>query len=75
MMHVKDIRKGAPTGLYSGHAPATDDVAVGSGQVDWPAVFRQAQAVGVRWYFIEDESVTPLVNIPQSVAYIRSLKG
>jgi hypothetical protein len=30
-MHVKDIRKGAPTGIYTGHAPATDDVAVGTG--------------------------------------------
>lgn len=73
MMHVKDIRKGAPTGIYTGHAPSTDDVAVGSGQVDWPSVLREAQAVGVQWYFIEDESNTPLVNIPQSIAYIRSL--
>jgi sugar phosphate isomerase/epimerase len=73
MMHVKDIRKGAPTGLYTGHAPSTDDVSVGSGQVDWPSVLKEAQAVGVQWYFIEDESNTPLVNIPQSVAYIKSL--
>jgi sugar phosphate isomerase/epimerase len=74
MLHVKDIRIGAPTGLYTGRAPATDDVPVGSGQVDWPAVFREAQAIGVRWYFIEDESVSPPENIPLSVAYIRSLK-
>jgi sugar phosphate isomerase/epimerase len=74
LMHVKDIRKGAPTGIYTGHAPSTDDVAVGTGQVDWPAVFKEAQAVGVQWYFIEDESTTPLVNVPQSVSYVRSLK-
>jgi sugar phosphate isomerase/epimerase len=74
MLHVKDIRKGAPTGLHTGRAPATDDVAVGTGQVDWPAVFRQAQADGVQWYFIEDESVSPLDNIPLSVAYVKSLK-
>jgi len=73
LMHIKDIRKGAPTGIYTGHAPGTDDVPVGTGQVDWPAVFRQARAVGVEWYFIEDESPTPLRNIPQSLAYIRSL--
>jgi sugar phosphate isomerase/epimerase len=73
MMHVKDIRKGAATGIYTGHAPSSDDVAVGSGQVDWPAVFKEAKAVGVKWYFIEDESDTPMVNIPKSVAYIRSL--
>ncbi len=73
MMHVKDIRKGAPTGLYTGHAPGTDDVPVGSGQVDWPSVLKEAQAVGVQWYFIEDESNTPMENIPLSVAYIKSL--
>jgi sugar phosphate isomerase/epimerase len=73
LMHVKDIRKGAATGIYTGHAPSTDDVPVGSGQVDWPAVLKEAQAVGVQWYFIEDESDTPYVNIPQSVAYLKSL--
>jgi len=73
MMHVKDLRKGAPTGIYTGHAPATDDVPVGQGQVDWPAVFREAKKDGVQWYFIEDESTTPLTNIPLSVAYVKSL--
>jgi sugar phosphate isomerase/epimerase len=73
LMHVKDIRKGAPTGIYTGHAPSTDDVAVGSGQVDWPSVLKEAEAVGIKWYFVEDESDTPDVNIPKSVAYVRSL--
>ncbi|HEY1793953.1 MAG TPA: sugar phosphate isomerase/epimerase [Opitutaceae bacterium] len=73
LMHVKDIRKGATTGIYTGHAPASDDVAVGSGQIDWPAVLKEAQAVGVKWYFIEDESDSPDTNIPASLAYIRSL--
>jgi sugar phosphate isomerase/epimerase len=73
MMHVKDIRKGAPTGIYTGHAPSSDDVAVGSGQVDWPSALKEAQSVGVQWYFIEDESETPMDNIPKSVAYIKSL--
>ena len=73
LMHIKDIRKGAATGLYTGHAPSTDDVPVGSGQVDWPAVLNEAKKVGVSWYFIEDESDTPFVNIPKSLAYVRSL--
>jgi sugar phosphate isomerase/epimerase len=73
LMHVKDIRKGAPTGIYTGHAPGTDDVPVGTGQVDWPSVLREARTVGVEWYFIEDESPTPLQNIPQSIAYLKSL--
>jgi len=74
MMHVKDIRKGAPTGIYTGKAPATDDVPVGTGQVDWPSVFKVAQSIGVQWYFIEDESVSPAEDIPLSAAYVKSLK-
>jgi sugar phosphate isomerase/epimerase len=73
LMHVKDIRKGAPTGIYTGHAPSTDDVAVGTGQVDWPSVFREAKAVGIKYYFIEDEGDTPDTSIPASAAYVKSL--
>jgi sugar phosphate isomerase/epimerase len=73
LMHIKDIRKGAAIGLHSGKAPASDDVWVGSGQVDWPAVLREAAAVGVQWYYIEDESDAPLVNLPKSQAYLKSL--
>ncbi len=74
LMHVKDIRQGAPTGLHTGHAPDTDNVAVGDGQIDWPAVLRTAQEVGVKHYFIEDETPTPLTCIPASVKYLRALK-
>lgn len=73
MMHVKDIRKGAPTGIFTGHAPSSDDVAVGTGQVNWPAVLGQAKKDGIEWYFIEDESDAPTEHIPQSLAYLKSL--
>ncbi len=73
LMHVKDIRKGAPTGIYTGHAPGTDDVAVGTGQVDWTSVLKEARTAGVTWFFIEDESPTPLQNIPKSRDYVRQL--
>jgi sugar phosphate isomerase/epimerase len=73
MVHIKDVRKGVPTGLYSGKAPAIDDVAVGTGQVDWPSVLTEAKAIGVRWYFIEDESDFPDTHLPLSLAYVKSL--
>jgi len=74
LMHVKDIRKGAVTGLSTGHAAPIDNVAVGTGQIDWPAVLRTAQEVGVRHFFIEDETPTPLVCIPDSLKFLRALK-
>jgi len=74
LMHLKDLRRGAPTGIHTGHAPPSDDVPLGTGQVNWPAVLRQAAAVGVKHYFIEDESVTPLDSLPVSVKYLQSVK-
>ncbi len=74
LMHVKDLRKGVVTGSHTGRAPATDHVPVGQGQVDWPAVLGAAQEVGVRHYFIEDETTAPLESIAATLDYLRSLK-
>ena len=73
-LHVKDIRKGAPTGFHTGHAPDTDNVTVGTGQIDWKVVIGTAEKIGVKYYFIEDETPTPLECIPGSLAYLRALK-
>jgi sugar phosphate isomerase/epimerase len=73
-LHVKDMRKGAPTNLSDGTAPATDAVAVGQGQIDWPAILKTAKSIGVKYYFLEDETTAPLECIPASVKYLRGLK-
>jgi sugar phosphate isomerase/epimerase len=73
-LHVKDIRRAAPYGQPTGRAPDTDNVAVGSGQINWPAVIGTAGKIGVRYYFIEDETPAPLENIPASLAYLHQLK-
>jgi len=75
LMHLKDIRKGAAVGLYTGHAPLTDDVPLGTGMVDWPSVLSTAAKVGVKHYFIEDESPTAPEAIPQSLRYLETLKA
>jgi sugar phosphate isomerase/epimerase len=73
-LHVKDIRKGTVTGLSTGSAAPTDNVTVGTGQIDWPNVLRTAQKIGIQHYFIEDETPTPLQCIPDSLKYLRALK-
>jgi sugar phosphate isomerase/epimerase len=49
-------------------------VAVGDGQIDWRAILRAAEKAGVIHYFIEDESVQPLKDIPTSLTYLQGLK-
>jgi sugar phosphate isomerase/epimerase len=49
-------------------------VALGTGQVDVPAVLKAAKKAGVKHYFIEDESPSIGTQVPQSLAYLKSLK-
>ncbi len=74
LMHLKDLKKGVATGSLTGSTALTNDVALGSGQVPWPALLRAAQKAGVKYYFIEDESPTPLQQIPQSLRFLESLQ-
>jgi sugar phosphate isomerase/epimerase len=74
LMHLKDMRKGAPRGVFTGHAPKTDDVPIGTGQIDWPAVLKQAAQSGVKYYFIEDESPTVDEALPVSIKYLETVK-
>ena len=69
LMHVKDLKKGVK-GNLTGNAPDDWSVAVGNGQVDWPGLLREAQRAGLKHYFIEDESVEAIDQIPQSLRYL-----
>ncbi len=73
-LHIKDMLKGLATGVHTGGTPPTAKVTVGMGQIDYPAVLRAAQKVGVKHYFLEDETPTPLQCIPDSFKYLRALK-
>jgi sugar phosphate isomerase/epimerase len=74
LMHLKDMKKGLATGSLSGGTDVKNDVALGAGQIDMPAVLKAAQEIGVRWYFIEDESPISEEQIPQSLKYLAQVK-
>ena len=74
LMHLKDMKKGLQTGVLTGKADVTNDVALGTGQMDWPAILHTAAEVGVKWYFIEDESPTVVEQIPQTLRYLETVK-
>ena len=60
--------------LKAGGSPATAKVAVGEGQIQWAEVLNAAHKIGVKHYFLEDETVMPLKSIPESFKYLRALK-
>jgi sugar phosphate isomerase/epimerase len=73
-LHLKDLRKGVPTGNHTAKTPVTNDVTLGSGQVDWPVLIRTAEKIGIKYYFIEDESPISPEQIPQSLKFLKGLK-
>lgn len=74
LMHIKDLKKGVPTGSLSGGTDTKNGVVIGTGQTDWASLLRASQKAGVKHYFIEDESPAVLEQIPHSLKYLENLK-
>lgn len=72
LMHLKDLKKGVATGSLAGKTDVDNDVVLGSGQTDYPAVLEAARKVGVKHYFIEDESSSVMEQVPQSLQYMKT---
>ena len=73
LMHLKDMRKGVKTPNYTGHEDVEADVALGKGQLDMPAILREAQRIGVKHFYIEDESKESVEQVPASIRFVRSI--
>lgn len=72
LVHLKDLRKGVK-GDLTGGTPLINDVVLGTGQVDVAGVIREGKKIGIKHYFIEDESPTWYEQVPKSIAYLKSL--
>lgn len=59
--------------IFLGHTPAENDVVLGTGQANWPAILKIAKKIGIKHYFIEDESEHELENVPLSITYLKGL--
>ncbi len=73
LMHLKDLRKGI-TGNLSGGTPIENDVALGTGQLDIPAILKAAKKADIKHYYIEDESPSYYKQVPQTIRYLKELK-
>jgi len=69
LMHLKDLKEGV-MGDLSGGTDVRNDVILGTGQMDFPAVLKAAKKAKVKYYFIEDESPSVREQIPQSLRFL-----
>ena len=72
LLHLKDLKKGIP-GNLSGTTAKENDVALGTGQLDIPSILIAAKKAGIEHYYIEDESPSYAIQVPQTMAYLKSL--
>lgn len=72
LMHLKDMRKGTKKDL-TGLTGPENDVPLGTGQIDIPAILKEANKIGIKHFFIEDESNYVNTQVPQSIIYLKSL--
>jgi len=70
LIHLKDLKKGVETGSLAGKTDVRNDVALGTGQMNWTSILTAAKKVGIKYYFIEDESPTSEEQIPQSLKFL-----
>jgi len=73
LMHLKDLRKGVESNL-SGGTSVENDVVLGTGAIDMVAVLKAAKKAGIKHYYIEDESSSFATQVPQSLAFLKSVK-
>ena len=73
LMHLKDLKKDV-AGNLSGGTDLTNDVVLGTGQADYPAILKACQEIGIAYYFIEDESPTVLEQLPKSLNYLSQIE-
>jgi sugar phosphate isomerase/epimerase len=73
LLHLKDLKKGVGSSL-SGGTDKDNDVALGTGQINIPAILRAARKAAVQHYYIEDESSRIASQVPLTIKYLKSLK-
>jgi sugar phosphate isomerase/epimerase len=73
MLHLKDREPGT-IGNQDGRAPDETNVVLGKGDVGIAAIMKEAKKIGIKYYFIEDESPRAVEQIPQSLEFLRKLK-
>lgn len=73
MLHLKDRRIGTPNNP-NGRQDVETNVVLGTGDVGIAEIMKTAKQLGIKHYFIEDESSRALEQVPQHVAFLKSLK-
>jgi sugar phosphate isomerase/epimerase len=71
-LHIKDREKSTPCNQF-GRMDVEKNVVIGKGEVNIDDTVKEARKLGVKHYFIEDESSRSIEQVPLSIEYLRKL--
>jgi sugar phosphate isomerase/epimerase len=72
-LHLKDMAFGQEHGIYKGWSPIENDCVHGKGQQNFSSILRTASQTGVNYFYIEDENLNAINQVPESFRYLKSL--
>jgi sugar phosphate isomerase/epimerase len=73
LMHLKERQLGTPNNL-NGRSDVETNVVLGSGDVGIADIMKVAKGVGVKHFFIEDESSRSEQQVPLSLSFLKGLR-
>jgi sugar phosphate isomerase/epimerase len=73
LLHLKDRKIGSPI-TDNGRGDLETNVVLGMGDVGIAEIIQEARKLGIKHFFIEDESSHVEEQIPKSLAYLKSLQ-
>jgi sugar phosphate isomerase/epimerase len=74
LVHLRDMKKGTPTGDSSGKAPLEASVPLGQGMIDIRGVLRAGFEGQVAHWYIEDEHPEAIRQLPESVRFLTTVE-
>ena len=73
LMHLKDLKKGIARNPEGKGSSPDYNVAVGTGQLDIKAILKAASATSIKYFYLEDESSSVDLQVPQSLKYLKDI--
>jgi sugar phosphate isomerase/epimerase len=76
LLHLKD-KASAQAVQFNEHVPKESFQEVGNGTIDFPAILKTAEKIGVKHYFVEQDQTPgdPIASLKISYKYLTGLRG
>jgi sugar phosphate isomerase/epimerase len=75
-LHMKDLKKGTKTGIYTFDIPDDSFVELGTGMLDYKTILTAARKAGIQYAIIDQDSTQmedKIASVRQNVEYVKSL--